>query len=86
MFFGIKALTPQKFNELIPKMAISKAGVTFSKAHHFGALFFKFFRGVRTEICRKTRGLHLTATFPISQRAAVTHRTEFGIVSPQCST
>ena len=28
--------TPQKSNELIPKMAIFEAGVTFSKAHHFG--------------------------------------------------
>ena len=34
---GTFTTTPQKSNELIPKMAIFKAGDAFSKAHHFGS-------------------------------------------------
>ena len=33
-----KALNTQKSNELIPRMAIFKAGVTFCQAYHFGAI------------------------------------------------
>ncbi len=45
-----KSHTPWKSNELMPKMAIFKAGVTFSKAHHFGALQPLVFGGVKESV------------------------------------